>query len=106
MQCNRLVYREFYLEGYDFVGNREHPRWEKKTKFTQSFVRETLEYDFGVYDDEDLVKYVYDLYTFRAGVKPIRKKKARKKVKDNFTGSVKQAYFFMHKIVEMHKNEF
>lgn len=102
MQC-KIVSREFYLEGYDFIGNREHPKWEKKNKFCQSFVREILEDKYGVFDNEDLVKYVYDLYTWKAQVKPIRKKKVRKKVKDNFTGSVKQAYFFMHKIMELHE---
>lgn len=103
MSC--LVHREFYLEGYNFVGNRENPKWERKDKFSQGFVRKTLEFDYNVYD-EDTVKYIYDLYTFHAKVKPIRKRKTRTKVKNEFTGSVKQAYYLMYRILELHNKEF
>ena len=104
MSC-RLVHREFYLEAYDFVGNRENPKWERTSKLKQSKVRRILERDYEI-TSEEMVKYVYDLYTWKVGVKPIRKKKTRSKVKDEFNGSVKQAYFLMYKIIEIHNKEF
>ena len=104
MSC-RLIHREFYLESYDFVGNRENPKWERTSKLKQSKIRRILERDYGI-DNEEMVKYVYDLYTWKAGVKPIRKKKTRNKVKNEFNGSVKQAYFLMYKIMEIHNKEF
>ena len=46
---------------------------------TQLKVRELLE-KFP----EEFVKYAYDNYTYKMGMKPIRKRKTRQKVKEDF----------------------
>lgn len=106
--CDITNNKGFSKDGYFFIGNGEDPEWTEKDCFTQSEVRSMIEELSYNEVDEEMVKYVYDLYTYQVGIKPIRKKKTRTKVKDEFresNQSVKQAYWFMHRLVDLHKAE-